>query len=285
MKNQLIRLCVADGIATASFNDPHRLNPLSPALQAELPGLVDRVREDTSIRALILTGEGRAFCTGADLAAIDRDVSNADDPFGTAGDRIAEAMTRVTIPFILALRRLPVPVISAVNGPAAGAGVGIALAADIVVAARSAYFYLPFLTRLGLVPDLGTTWFVERSLGRARAMQIWMLNDRITAEQAASWGLVAECVDDAELVERSLAIARRLALLPAHAALEARRASEAAAFNTLEAQLAYERERQRELIDRPEFVEGMRSFIEKRAAVFLARSQATPLRPQSNTQT
>ncbi|MDB5873309.1 MAG: enoyl-CoA hydratase [Ramlibacter sp.] len=270
MDNEFIRITCDDGIATAAFNDPEHLNPLSPQMQQGLAGIIERVRADTSIRALVLTGEGRAFCSGADLATI-----NAGPMSPAArGDQVADAMVRVTQPFILGLRELPVPIVSAVNGPAAGAGVGIALAADIVLAARSSYFYLPFLTRLGVVPDLGTTWFLERALGRARALRICLMHDRISAEEAAAWGLVAECVNDGDLMGRAMQAARQLARLPAHAALEARRAIDAAASNTLAAQLDYECARQRELVGRAEFTEGVNAFAEKRAPVFPARSQA-----------
>jgi 2-(1,2-epoxy-1,2-dihydrophenyl)acetyl-CoA isomerase len=164
-----------------------------------------------------------------------------------------------------------VPVLTALNGPAVGGGVGLALAADIVVAARSAYFYLPSMPRLGLVPDLGATWFIHEQLGRSRALALTLLGDRLSAEQAAQWGLVWACVDDASLREESIKLARRLAALPAHAALETRRAYQAARANELPAQLAYEAARQRELIDRDSFAEGVRAFSERRDPVFPGR--------------
>jgi 2-(1,2-epoxy-1,2-dihydrophenyl)acetyl-CoA isomerase len=138
-----------------------------------------------------------------------------------------------------------VPVVAAVNGAAAGAGVALALAADLTVAARSAYFYLPFMPRLGIVPDMGTTWFLEHRIGRARAVAVTMLGDRIPAEQAAQWGLVWACVDDAALRGHALALAQRLSRLPSHAALEVRQAYAAAAGHSLQVQLAYEAGRQR----------------------------------------
>jgi 2-(1,2-epoxy-1,2-dihydrophenyl)acetyl-CoA isomerase len=172
---------------------------------------------------------------------------------------------------VSSLRALPMPVVCAVNGPAAGGGLGLALAGDVVLAARSAFFYLPFMAKLGIVPDVGSTWFYQRLLGTGRATALTLLADRLPAEKAAAWGLVWDCVDDTKLMDEALAIAHRLAALPAHAAIETRRAFEAAAGNTLEAQLAYEAERQRELLDRPEFGEGVKAFLEKRAPKFAPR--------------
>jgi 2-(1,2-epoxy-1,2-dihydrophenyl)acetyl-CoA isomerase len=169
------------------------------------------------------------------------------------------------------IRALPVPVVCAVNGATAGAGVGIALSADVVIAARSAYFYLPFMAKLGIVPDLGTTWFYQRLLGTGRASALTLLADKLPAEKAAAWGLIWDCVDDAQLMTDALALARRLATLPAHAAIETRRAYEAAANNTLDVQLHYEAERQRELLDKPDFKEGVQAFLEKRPTRFLSR--------------
>lgn len=263
-----IRLERDGDVALAIFENPTRLNPLTTAFQQELRAVLRQVREDHGIRALVLTGEGRAFCVGADLSSM--------GPSGEAdgrslGERTAEWMRELGNKLILELRELPVPVVAAVNGACAGAGVGVALAADVVLAARSAYFYLPFIPKLGIVPDLGTTWFVERLVGRGRALGLTLLGDRLPAEQAAAWGLVWACVDDAALRDEALAIAHRLATLPAHGAIEARRACDAAASNTLAEQLAYEADRQRELLDRPSFGEGVRAFLEKREPRFPGR--------------
>ena len=184
---------------------------------------------------------------------------------------MSDVMTDVSNRLITDLRDLPVPTIAAVNGPAAGAGVGLALATDIVIAACSAYFYLPFVPRLGLVPDLGTTWFVPRAVGRARAVGLTLLGDRLTAEQAAQWGMIWACVDDAAVHDTARQVAQRLATLPAHAAHETRKAYDASAANTLEGQLHYEASRQRELLDREEFAEGVRAFHDRRAPVFDGR--------------
>ncbi|MDP9901067.1 enoyl-CoA hydratase-related protein [Variovorax ginsengisoli] len=250
-------------VAILSMNVPTRLNPLTLELQHHLRDRLARLRDEGTVRALVLTGSGKAFCVGADLSSM--------GPAGTSGSlgqRTADTMAELSNRLITDIRSLPFPVVCAVNGPAAGAGVGLALAADLVVAARSAYFYLPFMPRLGIVPDLGTTWFLERSVGRARAVALSLLGDRLGAEQAVQWGLVWSCVDDTVLRQESVAIAQRLARLPAHAATEIRNAYESAGSVGLEAQLHYEAERQRELIDRPAFAEGVKAFGEKREPVF-----------------
>ncbi|QNK74374.1 enoyl-CoA hydratase/isomerase family protein [Variovorax sp. PAMC28562] len=261
-----------NGVATLTLNIPTRLNPIAMDLQVELRDTLARVADDRSVRAVVLTGAGKAFCVGADLSAI---LGGADDGDRTAkgslGTQTAEWMQSLSNPLIEAMRALPVPIVAAVNGAAAGAGVGLALAADITVAARSAYFYLPFLPKLGIVPDLGCTWFVPRRIGAARAMGMALLDERVSADQAERWGLIwAACEDDVLLLEAQK-IAERLARLPAHAVLEARKAFEASAQHTLSEQLHFESERQRELIDKPSFSEGVTAFLQKRAPVFPGR--------------
>lgn len=258
---------VRDGVATVTLDQPDRLNPLSVAIQYRLREVLAGIADDRSVRALVLTGSGKAFCVGADLGTMNAGAAGEQ----SLGDRTADFMNTTSNPLIADLRALPVPTVAAVNGPAAGAGVGLALACDVVIAARSAYFYLPFIPRLGVVPDLGTTWFLPRLVGRARAVALTLLGDRLPAEQAAAWGLIWACVDDAVLRDTAQAAALRLAALPAHAALETRRAYDASDANTLAAQLRYEAERQRDLIDRPSFAEGVDAFLGKRPPVFEGR--------------
>jgi 2-(1,2-epoxy-1,2-dihydrophenyl)acetyl-CoA isomerase len=251
-------------VAIITLNEPAKLNALSLDLQRQLRTQLAGIREDRTVRALLLTGAGKAFCVGADLST--------DGPMAPGspglGQRTADLMHELSNRIVSDLRELPVPVVVALNGAAAGAGVGIALAADIVVAARSAYFYLPFAPKLGLLPDLGATWFLPRLLGRAHATALTLLGDRLPAATAAEWGLIWRCVDDEGLRDDALSIAQRLAKLPALSALDTRRAFDAALGNTLEGQLAYEAQRQRELLDRPEFAEGVRAFLERREPVF-----------------
>jgi len=256
-----------NGVATLTLNLPHKLNPIALELQQELRAALARLRDDRSVRALVLTGAGKAFCVGADLSAMK--TPGPDDK--SLGNATAEWMQSLSHPLIEDLHSMPMPVLCAVNGPAAGAGVGIALACDIVIAARSAYFYLPFLPKLGIVPDLGCTWAIPRLAGFARAMGMALLDDRLSAERAVRWGLIWDCVDDAELMPEAARLAQRLAQLPAHAVQEARAAFEASSRHTLPEQLHYESERQRDLLDRPSFTEGVTAFLEKRAPRFGGR--------------
>jgi 2-(1,2-epoxy-1,2-dihydrophenyl)acetyl-CoA isomerase len=175
---------------------------------------------------------------------------------------------------VLALREMPFPVICAVNGAAAGAGAGLAMAGDVLLMASSSYLYLPFIPRLGIVPDMGSTWFLPRRIGRQRATALALLGDRLSAARAVEWGLAWASVDDASLMDEARKIAQRLAQIPSGAALEARRAFDASERNDLARQLEYERARQRELIDHPAFREGVQAFLEKREPRFHAGPQA-----------
>jgi 2-(1,2-epoxy-1,2-dihydrophenyl)acetyl-CoA isomerase len=258
-----------DGIATLTLNEGDRLNPLTPELQQGVLDALRRVREDKAIRALIVTATGRAFCVGADLADFSE---RAKDPSrGSLGTQVGHMLDETGNPMVAELRALPVPVVCAVNGVAAGGGVGLALAADVVIAARSAYFYLPFVPALGAVPDMGASWALPRAVGRARALGLALLGDKLDASRAADWGLVWACVDDAALAQEARALATRLAAMPAHAVVEARALFAASERNNLAQQLALERERQAQLIDGESFAEGMRAFIERRPPVFRGR--------------
>lgn len=262
MSFETILLDVADGIATLTFNLPQTRNGLTTPLAEDVTAALKQLAERDDVRALILTGAGQSFCAGANLG------NSKPDPSVSAGQRGAKTMEELYNPMILALQNFPLPIVSAVNGAAAGAGVSIALAADVVVAARSAFFLMPFLPRLGIVPDLGATWFVPEHIGRARALGLSLLGDRLPAEKAEQWGLIWACVDDAALMEEARKYATRLAKNPPHAALEARRALDKAKEQDLAAQLSYEAGRQRELLDLPSFAEGVQAFFEKREPVF-----------------
>jgi len=263
-----VRLERDGDVAILTLANPARLNPLGLGLQQRLRALLAEIRADHGVRAVVLTAEGKGFCVGADLSAMG---PATDGDARSLGERTADTMQALSNRLILDLHELPVPVVCAVNGACAGAGVGLALAADVVLMARSAYFFLPFISRLGIVPDLGSTWFIERIAGRGRALALTLLGDRLGAERAVQWGLAWDSVDDTALQAQALALAQRLAKLPAHAALEARRAFDAAAANTLAQQLSYEAERQRVLLDLPSFAEGVAAFSEKREPRFPGR--------------
>jgi 2-(1,2-epoxy-1,2-dihydrophenyl)acetyl-CoA isomerase len=249
-------------LAILTLNIPSRMNPVTLDLMQSLRESLAQLAADESVHALVLTGAGRGFCSGADLNRV------AGNPNVSLGERAYHVMDTLSNRMIQDLHEMPMPVVVAVNGAAAGGGVGVALAGDITLAARSAYFYLPFMPRLGILPDLGSTWFLERLIGRARAMGLALLGDRLSAEQAAEWGLIWRCVDDATLHREALETARRLACLPKDAAREVRAAFAAASRHTLVEQLGYEAGRQRELFDRPELAEGAKAFIEKRDPMF-----------------
>lgn len=255
------------GVASLTLNQPERLNPLSAQVVDALLQALRRVREDSSVRAVLLTGRGRGFCVGADLA----DLAQRANEQESLGRQVGRLMEEGGNPVIAGLRELQVPVFCAVNGPAAGGGVGLALAADLTIAARSSYFYLPFVPALGLVPDMGSTWGLPRAIGRARSLGLALTGDKLPAERAAEWGLIWECVDDAELPARAAELAARMAELPPDAVTELRTLFAAAERNSLRDQLALERGRQEQLIDGPCFAEGLAAFHQKRRPSFPPR--------------
>jgi len=250
----------ADGVARITLNRPDRLNSFTRQMHAEVREALAAVAADTTARVLVLTGAGRGFCAGQDLS--DRAVSPGDAPVD-----LGESIERDYLPLVQGLRALPMPVVCAVNGVAAGAGANIALACDIVVAARSASFIQAFC-RIGLVPDSGGTWFLPRLVGTARAAGLALLGDKLPAEQAASWGLIWQCVDDAELAPAVERIAAQLAQASPRGLAAIKRALQAGAGNTLDAQLALERDLQRELGFGTDYREGVAAFLEKRAPRF-----------------
>ncbi|HUH93174.1 MAG TPA: 2-(1,2-epoxy-1,2-dihydrophenyl)acetyl-CoA isomerase PaaG [Casimicrobiaceae bacterium] len=251
------------GVARITLNRPDRLNSLNGAMHAEVRDALAQVRGEPSSRVLLLTGAGRGFCAGQDLA--DRAVA----PSAEAVD-LGASIERNYKPLILALRSLPLPVVCAVNGVAAGAGANIALACDLVIAAKSASFIQAF-SRIGLIPDSGGTYFLPRLAGTARAMGLALLGDKLPAEQAAQWGLIWRCVEDAELgpaVEKLLAA---LAVAPTAGLAATKRAIYASAGNGLEAQLDLERDLQRTLGYGADYREGVAAFTEKRPPRFTGR--------------
>ncbi len=263
MSYDTIRFEIAGGIARLTLNRPDRLNSFNVAMHGEVRAALQKVREDQSARVLVITGAGRGFCAGQDLN--DRAVA----PGGAAVD-LGESIERYYKPLILALADLPLPVIAAVNGVAAGAGANIALACDLVIAARSASFVQAFC-KLGLVPDSGGTWNLPRLVGPARAMGLAMLGEKLPAEQAAQWGMIWRCVEDAELVATVDALASHLATAPTRGLARTKQAIRSASGRTLEEQLDVERDFQRELGNSADYAEGVAAFTQKRAPRFSGR--------------
>ena len=257
-----IRYAEADGVARITLDRPERLNAFSAVMFRELRDALDRLESAATagrVRVLVITGAGRGFCAGADLASIDPALLG-DADLGTVLERDYN-------PLVLKLRSLPVPVLCAVNGIAAGAGASLALAGDFTVATRSARFILAF-ARIGLVPDAGATFFLPQRIGRARAAGLAMLGEEVDAEAAERWGLIWRCFDDADFGAEVDALARRLAVAPTRTLVATRELLGLAENNTLADQLAAERAMQAEAGRRPDFVEGVNAFREKRAATF-----------------
>ncbi len=212
---------------------------------------------------MVLTGAGRGFCAGQDLS--DRAVTAE----GEIPD-LGASVEKYYAPLVMALRALPIPVICAVNGVAAGAGANLPLACDIVLAARSASFVEVFC-KLGLIPDTGGTYFLPRALGTARAMGAAMLGGKITAEQAEQWGLIWKCVDDAQLQEETMSLARHFAAAPTRGLALTKQAMYASPHNNLEQQLKLETGMMRELGQSHDYREGVAAFLEKRTPQFLGK--------------
>jgi 2-(1,2-epoxy-1,2-dihydrophenyl)acetyl-CoA isomerase len=251
-------------IATLTLNRPTSLNSLNKGLIDDIRTALRTLRKDAAVRTLIVTGAGRGFCAGADLASAGFTAGGSS----SVGDGIAQSMEVGYNPLVRDLANFPKPVIAAVNGVCAGGGVGLALSADIVLAAKSAYFVQVFGPRLGLVPDMGCTWFAPHLLGRARARGLALLGDRLPADKAADWGLIWSAVEDASLLTEARTLAARLAQGPTNAFAEIKHALDAAQNNTLDAQLELEKETQRRLGDTEDFREGVTAFLTKREPQF-----------------
>lgn len=255
-----ILLDVADGVATLTLNRPARLNSLTSEMHREIRHALDQVEASGKARVLVLTGAGRAFSAGQDLTE-SRQAGESD------GFDAGRALEEHYNPLLLRLKALPMPVVAAVNGVAAGAAANLALACDIVIAARSATFLQAF-ARIGLLPDGGSTWFLPRLVGEQRARALAMLAPQITAQQARDWGLIWDVVEDADLMKTAGDLARRLADGPTMSLARIKEAMNRASGNTLSQQLDVERDFQRELGKSEDFKEGVAAFLAKRKPAF-----------------
>ena len=248
------------GVATLTFNRPDRLNSFTVQMHGEVRAALDAVVRDRSLRCLVITGAGRGFCAGQDLN--DRAVAP-----GSESPDLGHSIETYYRPLIVTLRSLPLPVICAINGVAAGAGANLALAGDLVFAARSASFIQSF-AKIGLVPDCGGTWQLPRLIGRARAMGLALLGDRLSAEQAEQWGLIWRCVDDDALMPTVTEVARQLAAGPTRGYARTKQAIDLGDRLSLEQSLDLERDYQRELGRSDDYREGVAAFMDKRAPRF-----------------
>ena len=254
-----ITLVKADGLATLTLSQPEKLNAVSRKMIAEIKSAWEDIAADASVRAVLLTGAGRGFCAGADLADPDRD----NGPMADSGS----ALEKYFNPVIRTMRTIPKPIVAAVNGVAAGVGMSFALAADIAIAGKSASFLQAF-ARIGLLPDGGSTWFLPRLVGDQRARALAMLAPQIPAEKAKEWGLIWDVVEDAALMATATEIARKLADGPTLALARIKGALDQSSANDLSAQLDVERDFQRELGRSDDFREGVTAFLAKRKPEF-----------------
>ena len=248
------------GVLTLMLNRPEKLNAFNPEMHQALREGLQRAGDEAAVRAVVLTGAGRGFCAGQDL-------SERDASAGAAPIDLSVSLASNYNPLVRRLRELPKPIVCAVNGVAAGAGANIALACDMVLAARSARFVQAF-SRIGLVPDSGGTYFLPRLVGTARAMGLALLAENLSAEQAEQWGLIWKAVDDDRLAAEAAALAQRLAQGPTKGYGLLKRALYASGDNSLDAQLDLERDLQREAGSSEDYREGVRAFKEKREPRF-----------------
>ena len=253
------------GYHVITLNRPQRLNAFNDAMHEALRDAIAQAEADQSCRALLITGAGRGFCAGQDLS--DRLLKPGEKPLPR------KSLEIYYNPLVRKLRALPFPVIAAVNGVAAGAGCNIALACDVVLAARSASFTQSF-ARIGLIPDSGGTWLLPRLVGEARARALALLAEPLPAEKAEQWGLIWKCIDDAALAGEARKLCEHFAAAPTQGLALIKRALDASAGNSFDAQLDLERDLQREANMTPDYAEGVRAFMEKRKPNFSGRKSS-----------
>ena len=257
-------LDIQGNVGIVTLNHPEVMNAVSPEMLGGLMKAFDEVENPKrGVRCLLMTGEGRGFCAGANLQRPGGDSSGTSDASSDAG-LVLETLYH---PFLRRIRNLPIPFVTAVNGAAAGVGMSFALMGDLVLCARSAYFLQAF-RRIGLVPDGGSTWILPRLIGKVRAMELSLLGEKLPAETALQWGLVNRVYDDGELIDKAKTLAIDLANGPTKALSLIRRLYWESLDNSYEEQLNLERQSQRIAGSSEDFREGVRAFLEKRPAKF-----------------
>ncbi len=260
MSYETIEFSITEGVAVLTLNRPDSLNSFNTQMHAEVRSALKEVKKDSSVRCLLLTGNGRGFCAGQDLS--DRNVAP-----GAEAPNLGESIEKNYSPLLRTIRSLEMPVICAVNGVAAGAGANIAFACDIVLAAKSASFIQAFC-KIGLVPDCCGTWSLPRLVGPARAMALSMLGDKVSAEQAEQWGMIWKSVENESLMDEALSMAKHFATQPTKGLALIKRAIQASATNTFDEQLDLERDLQTLAGRTEDYREGVAAFMEKRQPAF-----------------
>jgi len=267
VQDPLVLVTHEAGVRTLALNRPKALNSFTAAMHAELAAALAAAADDPEVRCLVLTGSGRGFCAGQDLA--DPSVAPNLEPGATPTD-VGATVERFYKPLALRIRSMPVPVIAAVNGVAAGAGANLALCCDLVIAKRSASFIQAF-AKIGLVPDCGGTWLLPRLVGRAHALGLALLGDKLPAEDAERLGLIWKCVDDVAFDSEVRAVAQRIVAMPTRALVATRAAIDAAQHLDFAATLSHEAAVQSGLGAAHDYLEGVAAFMAKRAPVFSDR--------------
>lgn len=262
MDYDFLKEATDQGVTTLTLSRPEVLNSFNRRMAQELQRALAKAGSDVSVRAVLLTGSGRGFCAGQDLAE-----ATAGEPGSLdLGDVVRTSYA----PMVLAIRELEKPVVCAVNGVAAGAGANLALACDIVIAAEDASFIQSF-NKIGLVPDTGGTFFLPRLVGHARATALMFLGDKVPATKALEWGMIHDVVPNTVLLDTALAVARQLATMPTRAFALTKKALNASWTNDLESQVKVEEEMQRQAGRTADFIEGVRAFLEKRKPTYSGR--------------
>jgi 2-(1,2-epoxy-1,2-dihydrophenyl)acetyl-CoA isomerase len=262
MSYQTILYETKDGASRLTLNRPEKLNCFNEQMHEEVREVLEKLKSEP-VRALLITGAGRGFCAGQDLG--DRRIAS-----GHSSVDLGATIEKYYAPLVRTLRALPIPVVAGVNGVAAGAGANLAFGCDLVIAAKSASFIQSF-ARLGLLPDTGGTYFLPRLVGTARALGLAMLGDKVSAEQAAAWGLIWRCVDDADFPAAINQTMTQLASAPTKGIACTKHAIYASETNSLDAQLDLERDLMRELGRSHDYQEGVAAFLEKRAPRFTGK--------------
>jgi 2-(1,2-epoxy-1,2-dihydrophenyl)acetyl-CoA isomerase len=262
MEFEFIRYSLEQGVAAITLCRPDVLNSFNRAMARDVQRALARVAGDDAVRAVLLTGEGRGFCAGQDLAEATAGEAGSTD--------LGDIVRSNYVPMVTAIRSLEKPVVCAVNGVAAGAGANLAFACDIVIASEDASFIQSF-TKIGLVPDTGGTFFLPRLVGMARASAMMLLADKVPARTALDYGLIFEVVPAAALLEKATALARQLAAMPTRALGFTKRALNQSFGNDLASQLQMEEELQRAAGRTEDYAEGVRAFLEKRKPTYVGR--------------